>query len=392
MLARVPMRIRVEEAMTLILETDTKSHLLPQTGEEWYENLWKYVITPPMKVLGIETSCDETAASVVTEGREILSNIVFSQINQHRIYGGVVPEIAARAHAHYLDDVVKEALHKANCTLHDVDAIAATAGPGLIGGVIVGVMMAKAMAAVAKKPFIAVNHLEGHALTCRLSEDVPFPYLMLLVSGGHCQLLEVRGVGDYVKLGGTLDDALGEAFDKTAKMLGLGYPGGPQIEQLARNGDAARFRFATPLQGRANSDFSFSGFKTSIRTEIMRLKEAGGLNEQAKADLAASFQQAVGRILRDRLAWGLAEYRSRFPNDLRFVVAGGVAANHYLRAELAAIAGDYGYSMMVPPVGLCTDNGAMIAWAGLERLRLGLTDSLSFAPRPRWPLEELKTA
>lgn len=345
-----------------------------------------------MKVLGIETSCDETAAAIVTAERQILANVVLSQTEEHRAYGGVVPEIAARAHAHHLDDIIRRALKEADTSLAEMDAIAVTAGPGLIGGVIVGVMTAKAIAAVQQKPFIAVNHLEGHALTARLTDDVPFPYLLLLVSGGHCQLLAVEGVGKYRKLGGTLDDALGEAFDKTAKMLGLGYPGGPALEKLAKQGDADRFRFAVPLQGRADSDFSFSGFKTSIRQQVIALAEAGKMDEQAKADICASFQRTVAAILRDRLQHGLRRFRQDFPDAPRLVVAGGVAANLYLRSALTEIAGEHGMEVIVPPPRLCTDNAAMIAWAGLERFRLGLTDDLFCEPRPRWPLEELANA
>lgn len=339
-----------------------------------------------MKLLGIETSCDETAAAIVTDKREILANIVLSQIEEHRAFGGVVPEIAARAHAHHLDDIIRHALREASCELEEMDAIAVTGGPGLIGGVIVGVMTAKAIAAVHQKPFIAVNHLEGHALTARLTDDVPFPYLLLLVSGGHCQLLAVEGVGQYRKLGGTLDDALGEAFDKTAKMLGLGYPGGPEIERIARKGDASRFRFVIPLQGRADSDFSFSGLKTAVRNEVLALDARGEMTEQTKADLCASFQATVAEILRDRLQYGLRRFAEDYPDARRLVVAGGVAANQYLRNALEDISATHGMTLTVPPPQLCTDNAAMIAWAGLERFRLGLTDSLDYEPRARWPL------
>lgn len=339
-----------------------------------------------MKILGIETSCDETAAAIVTDKREILANIVLSQTEEHRAFGGVVPEIAARAHAHHLDDIIRHALQEARCELEEMDAIAVTGGPGLIGGVIVGVITAKAIAAVHQKPFIAVNHLEGHALTARLTNDVPFPYLLLLVSGGHCQLLAVEGVGQYRKLGGTLDDALGEAFDKTAKMLGLGYPGGPEIERIARKGDAARFRFVIPLQGRADSNFSFSGLKTAVRNEVLALDARDEMTEQTKADLCASFQATVAEVLRDRLQHGLRHFNEDYPDAKRLVVAGGVAANQYLRSALEDIATAHSMTLTVPPPKLCTDNAAMIAWAGLERFKLGLTDSLDYEPRARWPL------
>lgn len=341
-----------------------------------------------MLVLGIETSCDETAAAIVDDNRQILANIVLSQTDDHKAFGGVVPEIAARAHAHHLDAILKEALAKANITLNDIDAVAVTAGPGLIGGVIVGVMTAKAIAVVHNKPFIAVNHLEGHALTARLTDDIAFPYLLLLVSGGHCQLLAVEGVGKYQKLGGTLDDALGEAFDKTAKMLGLGFPGGPALEALARAGNENRFQFAIPLKGRADSNFSFSGFKTSIRTEVVKLAEQGEVTHQIKADICASFQRTVGEILHERLQWGIREFKRLYPQGMHMVVAGGVAANQYLRGKLSSIAAGHGLELVVPPPKLCTDNAAMIAWAGLEHFRLGNTSSLEYEPRARWPLDQ----
>lgn len=341
-----------------------------------------------MLILGIETSCDETAAAVVSDTREIRSNVVLSQTQEHAAFGGVVPEIAARAHAHHLDAIVREALAKAETSLDGIDAVAATGGPGLIGGVIVGVMTAKAIAAVHGKPFIAVNHLEGHALTARLTDDVTFPYLLLLVSGGHCQLLAVEGVGKYRKLGGTLDDALGEAFDKTAKLLGLGFPGGPALERTAKDGDEERYRFAIPLKGRADSNFSFSGFKTSIRTEVVRLAEQGEVTPQIKADLCASFQRSVGEILHERLQWGLRRFRELYPEGKSLVVAGGVAANQYLRGKLQHIAAEHGLALVVPPPRLCTDNAAMIAWAGLEHFRLGNVSPLDFEPRARWPLDQ----
>ena len=339
-----------------------------------------------MIVLGIETSCDETAAAVVTEAREIKSNIVASQLALHRPYGGVVPEIAARSHLDHTDGVVREAMDAAGVGFGEIDAVAVTGGPGLIGGVIVGVMTAKAIAAVSAKPVINVNHLEAHALTARLTDDVAFPYLLLLVTGGHCQLLIVEAVGKYVRLGTTLDDAVGEAFDKTAKMLGLGYPGGPAVEAAALTGDGSRFDLPRPMKGRQGCDFSFSGLKTAVRQRIAQLP-AGELAADDVADISASFQDAVGDVLIDRAANAIATFGARHPDAATLVVAGGVAANHYLRRRLDELAGREGFRLVAPPVELCTDNGVMVAWAGIERLRLGLTDALDFAPRPRWPLD-----
>jgi len=344
-----------------------------------------------MKILGIETSCDETAAAVVDDGQpagqRILSNVVYSQLEEHRAYGGVVPEIAARAHLDVLDGVVRRALADADVTLDDIDGVAATAGPGLIGGVIVGVMMAKSLAAARDLPFLAVNHLEGHALTARLTDDVAFPYLLLLVSGGHCQLLSVEGPGRYERLGGTIDDAVGEAFDKTAKMLGLGFPGGPAVEAAAANGDPKRFDLPRPLKGRPGCDFSFSGLKTAVRHAIVGLPE-GPVSDTDAADICASFQAAVADVVTDRCAKAVARFHDRHPDGDTLVVAGGVAANTVLREALSALCALVGFRFVAPPQKLCTDNGAMIAWAGLERMRLGLTDGLDFAPRPRWPLDE----
>lgn len=336
-----------------------------------------------MKVLGIETSCDETAAAVVADDRRILSNVVFSQIDDHREFGGVVPEIAARAHLDHLDGIVDRALQDADMTFEALDGIAATGGPGLIGGVIVGTMTAKAIAAATGKPYIAVNHLEGHALTARLTDDVAFPYLLLLVSGGHCQLLAVDGVGQYRPLGSTVDDAVGEAFDKTAKLLGLGFPGGPAVEQAALSGNPAAFALPRPMKGRSGCDFSFSGLKTAVRHAAMDL----ALTPETVADLAASFQQAVAEVLVDRTRSAIRSYGSAPPATL--VIAGGVAANRTLRGALSDMADEEGVAFAAPPLELCTDNGAMIAWAGLERLRLQLVDGMNFAPRPRWPLAEL---
>jgi N6-L-threonylcarbamoyladenine synthase len=341
-----------------------------------------------MKVLGIETSCDETAAAVVSdEPPFIRSNVVFSQTAQHRPFGGIVPEVAARAHLDHLDPVISQALSEAGVGFGDLDAVAATGGPGLIGGVIVGVMEAKAIAFARKLPFIAVNHLEGHALSVRLVAEIRFPYLLLLVSGGHCQLLIVEGVGRYRRLGTTIDDAAGEAFDKGAKLLGLGFPGGPAIERAAATGDAMRFPLPRPMAGRAGCDFSFSGLKTALRLAVTRRAGEGALADRDAADLAASLQAAIVDSLIDRTAHAIAEFQDRHRDGTTLVVAGGVAANSVLRARLAALADKAGLDFVAPPPALCTDNGAMIAWAGVERLKLGLTDALDFAPRPRWPLD-----
>lgn len=344
-----------------------------------------------MRILGIETSCDETAAAIVErddqgEGR-ILSNVVLSQIAEHEPYGGVVPEIAARAHVEALDRLVARALDDANMKLADVDAIAATAGPGLIGGLIVGLMTAKALAMAAQKPFYAVNHLEGHALTARLTDGLPFPYLLLLVSGGHTQMVLVRGIGDYERLGTTIDDALGEAFDKTAKLLGLPYPGGPAVERMALEGDPKRFALPRPLKGEARLDFSFSGLKTAVRQTATELVP---LSDQDVADICASFQAAVADTLSDRVGRSLERFRNEFPDceTPALVVAGGVAANKTLRVALENLCARHGFSFIAPPLDLCTDNAAMIAWAGAERAATEAPDSLSLAPRSRWPLDE----
>jgi N6-L-threonylcarbamoyladenine synthase len=341
-----------------------------------------------MRVLGIETTCDETAAAVVRlspgGGGEILSNEVMSQIAEHAAYGGVVPEIAARAHIEVLDRLILRALERAGVRLADLDGIAAAAGPGLIGGVIVGLTMAKALALASRKPFIAVNHLEAHALTARLTDGLSFPYLLLLVSGGHTQLVAVRGVGDYVRLGSTVDDAVGEAFDKVAKLLGLPYPGGPQVEIAAAKGDPTRFDFPRPMLGRAKPDFSLSGLKTAVRLEAQRIAAP---SPRDVADLCASFQAAVVDTLIDRSRAGLRMFRETIGPCDAMVVAGGVAANGAIRRALARFCGEAGLKLVLPPPHLCTDNGAMIAWAGIERLSLGLTDDMTFAGRPRWPLD-----
>jgi N6-L-threonylcarbamoyladenine synthase len=341
-----------------------------------------------MVILGIETTCDETAAAVVErtaggEGR-ILSNIVLSQIDEHAEFGGVVPEIAARAHVEALDRIIATAMAEAQKSFTDIDGVAAAAGPGLIGGVIVGLTTAKAIALTHRKPLIAVNHLEAHALTARLTDAVAFPYCLFLASGGHTQILGVCGVGDYVRFGGTLDDAIGEAFDKTAKLLGLGYPGGPLVEKEAAHGDAKRFALPRPMSGRRDADFSLSGLKTALRLEA---EKVAPLSDQDVADLCASFQQAVVDVVADRLRAGLKMFRDRFSVPTALVCAGGVAANQAIRKILHRVAFENGTSLVAPPPALCTDNGAMIAWAGAERLALGLTDSLDFAPRARWPLD-----
>ncbi|MFV3074047.1 tRNA (adenosine(37)-N6)-threonylcarbamoyltransferase complex transferase subunit TsaD [Niveispirillum fermenti] len=343
-----------------------------------------------MKVLGIETSCDETAAAIVESDGEgpgrVLSNVVLSQLDDHRPYGGVVPEIAARAHLQHLDGLVRQALDQAGLGLAGLDGVAATAGPGLIGGVMVGVMTAKAICAVTRLPFMAVNHLEGHALTARLTHGVSFPFLLLLVSGGHCQLLAVEGVGRYRRLGTTIDDAVGEAFDKSAKIMGLGYPGGPLMEKAAAGAtDPGRFDLPVPMKGRPDCDFSFSGLKTAVRRHVEML--GGTLGDADRADLAASFHKAVGDSLIDRCTRAMKLFKQDFPTGGTLVVAGGVAANQVLRGRLTDLCRRRGFDCVAPPMGLCTDNGAMIAWAGLERLRLGLTDGPDFAPRPRWPLD-----
>jgi len=345
----------------------------------------------PLTLLGIETSCDETAAAVV-RGRapgpgEILSNIVFSQTEAHAPYGGVVPEIASRAHLEILDDIIERALNEAKVTLTDLDGIAATAGPGLIGGVMVGLTTAKALALAAGKPLVAVNHLMGHALTARLTDGVAFPFLLLLVSGGHCQLVGVGGTADFRLYGSTIDDAVGEAFDKTAKILGLPYPGGPAVEDAAKTGNPRAYDLPRPLLhkkhgGRAGADFSFSGLKTALRQLAQDKIDI--------ADASASFQAAVIDILCDRTRIAMAMFRSDFPGANRLVVAGGVAANQAIGAALARLSQDEGFITRIPPPRLCTDNAAMIAWAGVERLSVdqGAGDALSISPRARWPLAD----
>jgi len=340
-----------------------------------------------MIILGIETSCDETAASVVTDEKSILSNIVSSQYLEHKPFGGIVPEIAARAHLNHIDFIITEALKKADISLRDLDGIAVACGPGLIGGVIVGVMMAKGLALAMDLPFIPVNHLEAHALTARLTDDVPFPYLLLLVSGGHCQFLIVEEVGVYTYLGGTLDDAIGECLDKTARLLGHPYPGGPIIERLASGGNEKAFSLPCPLKGTEGCSFSFSGLKTAARKIILDNDISSPLFQ---ANFCASFQRTIGEILKNRCLNALTMALKKHPEMTTLVVAGGVAANLYFRDQLSSCGLAKGVSVIAPPPPLCTDNGAMIAWAGVERFRKGLFGPLSFAPRPRWPLEELQ--
>ena len=353
-------------------------------------------------VLGLETSCDETAAAIVEmpvdNGRaigsgRILANQILSQIETHAPYGGVVPELAARAHLSHLDRLIAASLEEAALTLNDMDAIAATAGPGLIGGVLIGLTTGKALALAADKPFIGINHLEGHALSARLTEAVDFPYLLLLVSGGHCQLLAVNGLDDYTALGQTLDDAVGEAYDKAAKLMSLGYPGGPEIEKRARHGNRMAYKLPRPLlnDAKAGLDFSFSGLKTALRQAA---EKAAPLDDDKVADLAASFEAAVGDCLATQTSRAMRRFRRTAPMPLaadatlNLVVAGGVAANHYLRARLSDAAAAENFTLFVPPPALCTDNAAMIARAGGERFAAGLIEARPMATpaRARWPL------
>jgi N6-L-threonylcarbamoyladenine synthase len=347
----------------------------------------------PMLVLGIETTCDETAAAVVERRSDgsgrILSNIVRSQTEEHAPFGGVVPEIAARAHVDVLDGIVASAMKEAGTGFAQLSAVAAAAGPGLIGGVIVGLTTAKAIAMVHDTPLIAVNHLEAHALTPRLTNELAFPYCLFLASGGHTQIVAVIGVGNYVRLGTTVDDAMGEAFDKIAKMLGLPYPGGPEVERAAASGDAKRFAFPRPMLGRADANFSLSGLKTAVRNEASRL---GQLAPQDLADLCAGFQAAVLESTADRLSVGLRFFHEQFGPPSALVAAGGVAANQAIRTALQDVATKAQTTLIVPPPALCTDNGAMIAWAGAERLALGMIDTMDAPPRARWLLDGNATA
>lgn len=348
-----------------------------------------------LTVLGLESSCDDTAAAVLRVGErpDILSSVVQGQNALHAAFGGVVPEIAARAHAEKLDHCVEEALDKSGLTLQDMDLIAATAGPGLIGGVLSGVMCAKGLAAGAGLPLIGVNHLAGHALTPRLTDGLPYPYLMLLVSGGHCQFLVVRGADDFTRLGGTIDDAPGEAFDKTARLLGLPQPGGPAVEACAKDGDPKRIALPRPLLDRADCDMSFSGLKTALLRARDRLMEGqGGLKHQDRADLCAAFQLAVTEVLVAKTHRALDQFNSTHDAPPAIAVAGGVAANMHIRTGLEAVAEAHHARFLAPPLALCTDNAAMIAYAGAELYRAGHRDDLSLSARPRWPLDQTSPA
>lgn len=346
-----------------------------------------------LTILGIESSCDDTASAVIRhappDAPEILSSVVWGQTDLHANFGGVVPEIAARAHAEKLDLAVEAALSQAGLTLTEIDAVAVTAGPGLIGGVLSGVMLARGIAAATGLPLVGVNHLAGHALTPRLTDGVAFPYLMLLVSGGHCQFLRVAGADQFTRLGSTIDDAPGEAFDKVAKLLGLPQPGGPAVEAEARAGDPARVRLPRPLLDRPGCDMSFSGLKTAtLRARDALVAEHGGLRRQDRADLCAGFQAAVTDVLAEKSHRALALYMADAPAAPVFAVAGGVAANQILRAALKQAAEDAGARFLAPPLALCTDNAAMIAWAGIEQIRAGLPLGAELTARPRWPLDQ----
>jgi N6-L-threonylcarbamoyladenine synthase len=347
-------------------------------------------------ILGLESSCDDTAAAIVRETggrREILSSVVYGQTALHADFGGVVPEIAARAHAEKMDLCVEEALAASGLGLAEIDAIAVTSGPGLIGGVLSGVMCARGIAAATDKPVIGVNHLAGHALTPRLTDGLGFPYLMLLVSGGHCQFLIVEAADRFVRLGGTIDDAPGEAFDKTAKLLGLPQPGGPAVEAEARLGDPARFAFPRPLLDRPGCDMSFSGLKTALlRARDAVVAEKGGLTLQDRRDLCAGFQAAVADVLAEKSGRAIAAYADRDADDPAFAVAGGVAANAAIRSRLEALAIERRVRFVAPPLSLCTDNAAMIAWAGIEKLKAGAIDPDDLVARPRWPLDTSRPA
>lgn len=367
-----------------IVETKSRD-LCPDPAPDLQQDLHLRML----RVLGIETTCDETSAAIVECARDgtrkILSNRIRSQIVEHRPYGGVVPEIAARAHVEILDRLIREAMEEAGIGFSALDGVAAAAGPGLIGGVLVGLTTGKAIALGLGKPLLAINHLEAHALTPRLTDDLNFPYLLLLASGGHTQLVAVREVGDYVRIGTTIDDAIGEAFDKVAKMLSLGFPGGPAVEQAARDGDPERFQLPRPLFGKPEPDFSLSGLKTAVRLAAEAIQP---LRDRDVADLCASFQAAVVDCIIDRTRIGIRHFRKEIGQPSALVIAGGVGANRAIRHALQRSATEAGLRLVIPPPALCTDNGAMIAWAGIERLQRGLIDDLDAAARPRWPLDE----
>ena len=346
-----------------------------------------------MIILGVETSCDETAVAVIRDDKTIMANLVLSQLEEHKSFGGVVPEIAARAHMDHLDTLIAAALSDAKISFKNLNGVAATCGPGLIGGVMVGMMAGKAIAAAHKLPFIAVNHLEAHALTPRLTNDLEFPYLLLLVSGGHTQILVVEDVGKYKRLGTTIDDALGECFDKAAKLMGLGHPGGPLVEKAATDcknhqNASTRFPLPIPMKGRDGCDFSFSGLKTAIRNHVEKLPQ-GRLNYPDVADLSYAFQETVAQIVNDRMVHAIEIFKSKYKNVKRpaLVVSGGVAANKRIRSSLKDLSESSGMEFVAPPLELCSDNGAMIAWTGIERLKRNMIDTLDVAARPRWPLD-----
>lgn len=351
-----------------------------------------------MLVLGIETSCDETGVAIIDDTRHVHAHMVLSQTEDHEIFGGVVPEIAARAHLDHLDKLILASLKKAGKTVHDLDAIAAVCGPGLIGGVMVGMMAGKAMAASLQKPFLAVNHLEAHLLSPRLMDDIAFPYLVLLVSGGHSQILLVKGIGDYELWATTRDDAAGECFDKAAKLMGLPFPGGPNLEKTARactdpQKARARFPFSIPMEHTGDMDFSFSGLKTAVRNEIDHLSVNNTLQEDDLASLAFSFQDIIARTLAHRSTMAMKKFKSQFNVDQPvLVVCGGVAANQTIRAGLLEACENQSFTFIAPPLEYCTDNGAMVAWAGIELLKADRISELNVPARPRWPLEEMRTA
>jgi len=345
-----------------------------------------------IRILGIETSCDETAAAIVSRTDDgdpvIIAETVLSQIEDHRAFGGVVPEIAARAHLSALDRVIENTLSQAGMSASELDGVAATAGPGLIGGLMVGMMTGKALSATLKIPFLAINHLEGHALTARLTDNLPYPYLLLLVSGGHTQILAVSGLGDYQRYATTIDDAIGEAFDKTAKLLGLPYPGGPNVELAAKSGDANRFTLPHPLRGKETLNMSFSGLKTAVRKLA---EDHSPVSKQDVADICACFQTTVATVLENRCKRAMASFETNLKSGVKpaLVVAGGVGANLHIRERLEKLCDDENWRFVAPPLNLCSDNGAMIAWAGLERFEAGYSSSMQLAPRSRWPLDEI---